>query len=103
MTAYLIQQARATHDANGNPRRAWLVYHPLNGQILAVIDEGYAGRRALINVLGDEDYRNVVELPSLDVTPTEYRRLIHRADAVGTLIDADAETELELRAAYGDK
>lgn len=104
--AVLVQQVRAPHDRDGNPRRAWLVYGaetPLVGSLLAIVDEGYAGRRVLLDVLSMRQYANAVELPTLDVPPAEYRRLLGVGKAIGGRVAVETESELELRAAYGDK
>jgi hypothetical protein len=49
-------------------------------ETLAIADEGYAGRGA-IDEAGFGDHRHMVELPSVDVTPAEYRRLLRGAQA----------------------
>jgi len=43
----------AGHDNNGNPKRAYMVIHT-SGDIVAVIDEGYYGSKALNKTFGDK-------------------------------------------------
>jgi hypothetical protein len=62
------QQLRTTNDTNGNPRRVWVLYRVEDEryfpEVVAVADEGYAG----------DPFREVrAALPSIMVTPTEYR------------------------------
>lgn len=61
------QHLRADNDTNGNPRRCYVVYGG-NGDILDVIDEGYEGRPGWL--------RDVPQLASVDVSPTEYRQFL---------------------------
>lgn len=64
------QQLRTKHDTNGNPRRVWVLYNA-RGEAIRVADEGYAG----------DPFRGIVavQLPSITVTPREYRDWIKRA------------------------
>ena len=39
----------AENDRNGNPRRCFVLYHPLTGS-LAAVDEGYSGVGALLDL-----------------------------------------------------
>lgn len=71
MPALLVQRASAPHDPSGNPRRLWYVYAAETGETLAVLDEGYGGRRVLIDH-SMAAYR-APELPGFNVTATEYR------------------------------
>lgn len=65
---------RTTNDRNGNPRRVWLLIRPAGqhgpgkshrAEVIDIRDEGY----------GDPpfDADDVVELPTIDVGPAEYR------------------------------
>ena len=70
----LIQNLRTDNDRNGNPRRLWLIYGVSEGvaEIVAVVDEGYEGRRCLLDVLSPAVYASAIELPAVDITPKEY-------------------------------
>lgn len=57
----------AGNDANGNPRRGWLLYSS-DGYLEGFVDEGYSGQGAL-----REAAPNHVELCHLMVKPGEYR------------------------------
>lgn len=61
------QHLRTTNDRNGNPRRVFCVYSE-DGRLLDAIDEGYAGRPQWL--------RGLVEIPSFDILPSEYQRLM---------------------------
>lgn len=76
---YLIQHIRAPNDRNGNPRRCFILYHVREDEtqdgnayptirILAVEEEGYAG-------IPDE-WRGYGRLPAINVSVSEYRRLL---------------------------
>lgn len=74
MKAY--QHLIAPNDANGNPRRLWMIYEfetmPENEVNIVVasktyaIDEGYRGMPAEARGL---------EIPAINITPAEYKRL----------------------------
>jgi hypothetical protein len=67
------QHLRAKNDVNGNPRRLFVVYGP-GGEVLEVIDEGYRGWPVHL--------RDIAQLPTFDITPTEYRQWLRRTDTV---------------------
>lgn len=60
----------AGNDANGNPRRGWVIMSGPNRK--AFVDEGYGGReslrRACPGVAGDD-------INALEIKPGQYRRL----------------------------
>ncbi len=85
---YLLQQVRAKHDTSGNPRRWIVVYrisevrsegNPHHAGIAGVFDDGYAnGRVDAIWEFGggvNADMEEFVDLPSYDVTASEWRWL----------------------------
>lgn len=78
-----IQHICAPHDKNGNPRRLFLVTTHNLDRILA-FDEGYAGSRAIPAVLSQGVPTPAHWLPSINVSATEYRRLLklYEADTV---------------------
>lgn len=39
----IYQHLSAPNDVNGNPRRLYVVYSTINGEVLKVYDEGYGG------------------------------------------------------------
>jgi hypothetical protein len=65
MTPTLCQQWRAPNDTNGNPRRCALIFNA-EGQVLDVIDEGYAGYPQWV--------RDLHELPWVYCNATTYRQ-----------------------------
>ncbi len=62
-------KVNAGHDANGNPRRGWIVLQCRTGDMIDFIDEGYEGRSALKN------HEQAARGPEIDVTPKTYREL----------------------------
>lgn len=86
-TPAMLQNLCCTNDVNGNPRRIWAVYGP-SGVIVDALDEGYAGK--------GEKYRNrpdLVELPSIVITPGEYREWLDRVEHFGgrwEVVETDA-------------
>ena len=61
----------ARNDADGNPRRMWVLYSPA-GEILAAYPEGYSGTDAVpesIRAKTSTCFR-------VDTTPDEYRRIL---------------------------
>jgi hypothetical protein len=59
---------------NPNPRRCYAVFRKSTGELLNVLDEGYAGTRAM-----DEagyPYEKVSQLTTINVAPAEYNRWI---------------------------
>jgi hypothetical protein len=75
---YLAQNLKTTNDTNGNPRRLWAVY-TADGSTVAMLDEGYGGRRVMLDCMSHDDYRDIRELPAVEITPAEYRRLLKAA------------------------
>lgn len=77
----LIQHLVSTNDVNGNPRRLFLIMGH-EGSLLAVVDEGHAGRDAIQTGLdavgfGKGGWRpNRIELPEIEVPPSFYRALL---------------------------
>lgn len=74
----MIVYIGTSHDANGNPRRGWIVDYGKHGSWF--VDEGYAGRGALrsAGIVGGSD---LGDLPMIVVTPSEYRYQLGRARA----------------------
>ena len=85
---YLLQQVRAKHDTNGNPRR-WIVAYkisevrsegePHHAGFAGIYDDGYKNGRidAIWDLGGGEnaDVEDFVDLPSYDIVASEYRWL----------------------------
>lgn len=75
----LCQNLRSKNDVNGNPKRLWVVYQLVKpshySPIVEVYEEGYRGRPA--------ELTNMVELPMVDIVPSEYRRIKDRAQELG--------------------
>jgi hypothetical protein len=67
MKATMYQHLRCTNDNNGNPRRVF-VFYAANGDIVAVHDEGYAGRPDIC--------ARLVALTSLETYPAVRRALL---------------------------
>jgi len=78
MKAKFYQQLVTKHDTNGNPRRLFITYAN-SGKWLSVINEGYAGIPK--KLLG------VVNLPSVNVTISEYNSWIKSAKMENCFID----------------
>jgi hypothetical protein len=76
----------AKNDANGNPRRGWVILrteeHGSGGsssEIVDFVDEGYEGTGALDRA----GYpRRVADCPEFLVTPNEYREMLKRSISV---------------------
>lgn len=66
----IVTRFRTKNDVNGNPRRVYIAYHSETGQIIDARDEGYHGQPKL--GLG----MHQVDLPDIETTPKEYRRLL---------------------------
>jgi hypothetical protein len=62
------------HDSNGNPRRGWVIYNK-QGNVIGFVDEGYAGRGALVNA----GLADVHATEMLRVTPGQYREMVRIA------------------------
>ena len=71
-----IQHLIAPNDANGNPRRVFLVLDAF-GVPTHVIDEGLRGRGALVLV---PELKIYTELPEIETTPA-FRRSLLRGEA----------------------
>lgn len=84
MIQYTLQHIRAKNDANGDPRRLYLVTALHEGRAGA-FDEGYSttllayfhGRHAVPEWLWDL----AQHLPPVDVTAAEYKRLLRAGPA----------------------
>lgn len=68
----LVQWLKATNDLNGNPRRLYALYDA--DGTARFIDEGYGGRRALVEIIGEEAYAKP-QLPDLKITRDQYYAL----------------------------
>jgi hypothetical protein len=65
----------ADNDKNGNPRRAFVVMS--EGNVLRVVDEGYSGSHALIEVFGkDIGFALMVRICHINVKPAEVKRFL---------------------------
>lgn len=78
----VYQHLKADNDPNGNPQRLYLVYElrsaPLDEwRLTDVYDEGYHGRPSAL--------RNVLELPSVNISKRDYHTRYARAKAAGLL------------------
>jgi hypothetical protein len=69
MKRYAVK-INAGNDANGNPRRAWLVYDR-NGNYLGTVDEGYSGDAEL-----KRQYPGAVVLAVVPTTVKFYREAL---------------------------
>ena len=83
-----IQHICGPHDRNGNPRRLFLVTTQEPARILA-FDEGYAGSRAIPDVLSHTAPTPAHWLPSINVSATEYRRILKMYEAETAAFNAD--------------
>jgi hypothetical protein len=72
MPSFIIQRWNAGNDANGNPRRAFVVYDAPSGHKLAAYDEGYAGHHAVPGYVWDA----ATYLGDVHVRPAEYRHIL---------------------------
>ena len=73
--ACTVIHLNAGNDANGNPRRAFLVLY--RNHVVGCVDEGYDGEQALNywgKPLGDMLRRRIAL--QLDVTPGQYRQAL---------------------------
>jgi hypothetical protein len=71
----------AKNDANGNPRRGWVILNTAEGftNILDFVDEGYEGPQAVVRA----GYpRSLADSPEFDVVPSEYRQMLQLADRI---------------------
>jgi len=68
-TPTMVQHLRTTNDTNGNPRRIYLLM-TAEGTVTRAIDEGYGNPPS--------EYGILVQLPSVNITPAEYRRTLKR-------------------------
>ena len=66
----MYQRWKAPNDTNGNPRRVFLVFDA-EGNVLDVIDEGYAGRPGWL--------RGLIQLPDVHCFAHEYRDWLRQA------------------------
>lgn len=65
----IVQHLKAPNDSNGNPRRLWAVYGSYSGNLVELIEEGYAGRPDACNKRLNPD---VVEVLEVNITVGEY-------------------------------
>lgn len=72
MPNFIIQHWHATNDVNGNPRRAFAIFDPLSGHLIAAFDEGYHGTRAVPSYVWD----NGSFIGRVSVPVKEYRRIL---------------------------
>jgi hypothetical protein len=89
-TPVTVRYLRAHNDRNGNPRRCYVVTD-LDGRHVETIDEGYSGNAALysrwpwFNSYACERLGlRGAYVDSIDVGPSEYKRMLHRDGAEGT-------------------
>ena len=81
MKIRVYQHQRHTNDTNGNPRRLWAVFEldtrkpGGTGCLVAVYNSGYSDRPQALHALA--------ELPSVSITPREYRDTIRHAKTEG--------------------
>lgn len=72
----VVLHLNAGNDNNGNPRRLFLVMHPIEGMIGA-IDEGYCGIDALKETWGEQGRELEKRIVGqLDISVKEYKRLL---------------------------
>ncbi len=65
----IFQHLKAGHDTNGNPLRVYVVYDlEENGNIVEVIDEGFAGKPSSLH--------DMIELAEFNISKDEYRDLV---------------------------
>lgn len=82
MSACAVVHVCAVNDRSGNPRRLYLLIHPIQGAV-AAIDEEFAGTRCLVNDPDAEALRAFLGHPgalgdavTLSVHPAEYHSLL---------------------------
>jgi hypothetical protein len=69
----------AKNDANGNPRRGWVILNTAEGYTACVdfVDEGYEGSQAVVKA----GYpRSLAEAPEFLVPYSEYRQMLQLAE-----------------------
>lgn len=71
-----VQQFIAPHTVNGNPRRLFVVYGDILGNVIGVYEEGYLGRHAIPAIIRDGYTK---DLPAINVNVKEYNRLLKMA------------------------
>ena len=78
VSSVTVVRLDAGNDANGNPRRLFLIMNP--GGIVAAVDEGYSGSSALVRAFGKDTGDKLVRKYDLggtiNTTPGEYRSLL---------------------------
>lgn len=76
----IYNHLKTTHDTSGNPRRLFDVYEMRDGMFwqVAVIEEGYHGRRAIL-----ARYPDAIECTTYSITPGEYRQMKKEASRHG--------------------
>jgi hypothetical protein len=73
-------KVNAGNDANGNPRRGWIILETRDGYPVVdrFVDEGYLGARA-VTAAGYP--RELADAPELEIAGREYRKLKARHGA----------------------
>ena len=76
----LVQHICTVKDTNGNPRRLWLV---TTTEGTVALDEGYVGTQIayqyimrVLKLTPDVIERHIIGLPTIEVKPSEYKRLL---------------------------
>ena len=87
MDRYIVTHLKAPNDANGNPRRGYLVMEHETGNPVQFIDEGYAGNEA---VFMRYPKNQTVWTPPIHVSAKEYRTWIQWTN-VKNYQEAEAE------------
>lgn len=72
MNKKMYQHLKAENDANGNPRRLYLIINE-KGVVLNALDEGYVGKWILDRA--GYDWEDMIELPDINITVTEYNNI----------------------------
>ncbi|MCK9540227.1 hypothetical protein [Dokdonella sp.] len=75
MDQAFVQHIKAPNDRSGNPRRLYLVTRTGPATHVYAVDEGYDNGGGLMRKLRAAGLR-VFELPSIEVSPTQYKRLL---------------------------
>jgi len=104
MKKFSIIGVNAKNDANGNPRRGWIVLYPADEMIsplvpdhlapsrsmIAFVEEGYEGRGAFKKVFADEEAALMSYVASsclvLSITPGQYLKLVKEGRALASRV-----------------
>ena len=87
---YIVQHQRTVNDNNGNPRRLWTIYRdrdqlPPTRYVgtYRIIDEGYGiSSAALAMKEAGLDNEPHLILPTIDITPAQYREGLRIAERI---------------------